>query len=490
MCLHIANDVLYPVLLLGILASKSRWTGTNPAYTRHELEHHFQISNTRYVITLPEYLETVEAAVNALDSEIEIILFTDLLSERPVLTAPLHEELRQSAELKDPVQAHTSGGKKLRTLHDLLDKSGNIDLQKHLKDLSADQIAVLMQTSGTTGLPKIAARTHGALISETKANEDNNAAKPYEVRRLFCTPIFHAFTTPEVVFNPLRLGYPTYIMKRFNNTFAQKVHDFDITETAAPPPMLMRLIQQPESHHMLQSLRLIFCGGAPLAAEQRLRTLAMFQTPPRIVQVWGMTEGGWFGTFKYPEDDDTCSVGRPIPGLEVAVDFSKPVELVDGRKAGEVRVKGPQLMTGYLGNPEASANAFDDDGWLKTGDIGYMEDGKIYLVDRAKDLIKVNGWQVAPAELEAALIQSPDVLDAAAIAIGHDVDEHPMVFVVPRDDDVRAEDIKTHLRSRLARYKVAHVELEFAQSIPRNPSGKILKKVLRAQVAENKASKT
>ena len=422
-CLHIPNDVLYPVLVLGILASQCQWTGSNPAYTQHELAHHFRTSDTKYVVTLLEHVETVEAAVREVNSKIEIIIFTDVLQDQH----------RQGAARRSPDPTHdhhlvvggNANGAVHMTLHDLIDTPNISKLRKQLKSVSKDDVAALQSTSGTTGLPKMAARTHGAIMQETNVIEDNNSAKPYEVRRLLCTPIFHAFSTPEMIFNPLRLGYTTYFMGRFDDTFAQKVHDFGVTETAAPPPMLMRLQQQTEVHHLLQSLRLIFCGGAPLAPELRTRMLQIFKEPPRIVQVWGMTEGGWFSTFKYPEDDATGSVGRIIPGYEIKMSSEDLVKMSDGGVAGHLLVKGPQMMTGYLSNSLASEEAFSD-GWLRSGDIGYIEDGKIYLVDRAKDLIKVNGWQVAPAELEAALLQSPDILDAAAIGIGNGLEEHPM----------------------------------------------------------------
>lgn len=467
-CLHISNDVLYPVLMLGILASRCRWTGTNISYTHHELAHHFRLFNTRYVITSAEHLQTVEAAVAGLGFEVEIILFSDILGE-------------QESQLPHPL----TGGKGLRTFHDLLDSaSDEQSLQTHLRELSNDVIAVLQSTSGTTGLPKMAARTHHSMILESQAIEDNNAAKPYEVRRLFCTPIFHAFSTQEMAINPLRLGYPTYFMTRFDDTFAQRVYDFGITETAAPPPMILRLLQVTDQHHLLQSFRLIFSGGAPLAPELHHRMLGIFKVAPRIVQVWGMTEGGWFTTFKYPEVDTTGSVGRMLPGWEIRIDSDTLIALPDGRSAGELLVKSAQLMTGYLGNTEATEATFTD-GWLRTGDIGFVEDGKVYIVDRAKDLIKVNGWQVAPAEIEEALLQSPDVVDAAAISFGHGNDEHPMVFVVARDAGVEVQDIEAHLHSRLARYKVARIEVKLVELIPRNPSGKILRKVLRSLATES-----
>lgn len=314
---------------------------------------------------------------------------------------------------------------------------------------------------------------------ESKAIEDIHTFKPYEVRRLICTPIFHAFTTPLMLVEALRLGIPTYIMRRFDSTFAQKVRDFRITETAAPPPMLKMLQEQPGTYHLLQSLRLIYSGGAPLAPELRKRTRSMFQIPPRIVQVWGMTEGGWFSTFKYPEDDSTGSVGRVIPGLKIRVSSKATLEMPNGRTAGELLVKGPQLMSAYRADEQATKDAFTS-GWLKTGDVGYVENGKVYLVDRCKDLIKVNAWQVAPVEIESAVLEMSDVQDAAAIAAGCGVDEHPLLFIVPNHGcEIDREVVLNHLRSRMAKHKITSIVVESIDSIPRNPSGKVLRKRLR-----------
>ena len=147
-------------------------------------------------------------------------------------------------------------------------------------------------------------------------------------------------------------------------------------------------------------------------------------------------------------------------------------------------MKGPQLMTTYYGNEQASREAFVD-GWLKTGDIGYVEDGKVYLVDRSKDLIKVNGWQVAPAEIEAVVVELPEVKDASAIGVGYGVDERPMLFVVPsHGKEVSKEEVVNHLRSKVAKHKITRIEVELIESIPRNPSGKILRKVLREKAIE------
>lgn len=478
-CLHLANDVTYPLLVLGILASRCRWTGTNTVYTSHELAHHFRASHTRYVVVDNEQLDTVKTAVGASDPSIEIILFTDILATTKVET-----------------QSDSAGAAgSMHTVADLMQTPDPARLRECLSRIDENDSAALMSTSGTTGLPKMAARTHRAMMLETAAIQDDNASKPYPIRRLMSTPIFHAFTTPEVVFNPLRLGYPTYIMKRFDSTFAQKIHDLHITETAAAPPALKRLADTPADHHLLHSLRQVFCGGAPLASAERTRFLDLFPAgaAPRIVQVWGMTEGGWFTTFRSPEDDATGSVGRAIPGYRIRVRPTGTLALEncnanDTAPVGELLIQGPQLMSHYFANPAATSATLDADGWLATGDLGHIApDGRVYVRDRIKDLIKVHAFQVAPAELEQALLQCPLVADAGVCAAGSGNEEHPALFVVPRDERVGAEEVKAWLAGWLASYKVKYAEVIVVEGIPKSATGKVLRKELRRMVEEREA---
>lgn len=469
-CLHVANDILYPILVLAILASECRWTGTNTAYTVAELVHHLNISRSDIVITARQHLDVVRKAVQVHGSDVEIIIYADLLQDT---TGELDESSTNNGDW---------GFDSLRTMRDLVQHPVSDDIATVTKGISPDSIAALMQTSGTTGQPKLATRTHRSMMIEQQAIEDNDLEKPYKVRRLYCIPIFHAFAAPEMMFNVLRLGQQSYFMKRFDDTFAQKVHEFGVTEIAGAPPLLLKLANTPDCQHLLQSVRLISYGGAALGPELRKQTMGIFEVPPRIVPVYGMTEGGWFTMLKHPEDDDSGSVGRPIAGYEIKVVPQIGAELQSGQVVGEVLVRGPQLMTEYLNNPSATAEAFEN-GWLKTGDIGYIRDGKVYLVDRAKDLIKVSGFQVAPAELEDALLESPDILDAAVVGVGQDVDEHPLACVVPRGASVTVERVKSHLRKRLTGYKVNRCEVRFVESIPKSSSGKMLRKVLKEQIS-------
>jgi acyl-CoA synthetase (AMP-forming)/AMP-acid ligase II len=457
-----SNKVLYPVLVLAILASCCAWTGTNPASTSVEIQHHLASSRSSYIVTTPEHLEKVQAAVDACDGNIEILLWTDILSED---------------------KSSVSSGYGCRTLHDLLQRPQVRTLEARLNMLSDSLPAAIFSTSGTTGLPKMIQRTHRELILESKATED--APKPYHVRRLYCTPMFHAYSFTDMTINTFRLGMPSFYMRRYDHSFAQKVRKFNATETLVAPPVLMRLSNQAEAdmeeRNNLQTLRTVICAGASLSAQLRSNFEQLFDCPVRLIQGWGMSEGGWFTTFRYPECDDTGSVGRAVEGYEIRTSGLDPL-VVGGRwLASELLVRAPQMPRSYLFNDLATVEAFTEDGWLKTGDIGYIDDGKVYLVDRVKDMIKVNGWSVAPAELEAALHKNPRVMEAAVVGHGSGVNEHPVIFVVPTGE-VQQKDITDHLLNFVARFKVAKCEVKFTDSIPRNPSGKILRKILREQL--------
>lgn len=464
-CMHLANDITYPVVTLAILASGAIWTGTNPAYKAMEMEHHFRTSLAKYVITAEDNLEVVSNAVAATGMDIEIILFDNLLD--------LHAE------------SATYHPRTLRRLKDLLHEKSARKYARAVAGVGTDAMAALMQTSGTTGNPKLAVRTHRAMVGELNAMQDNDDAKPYEVRRLFCAPMFHGFSAPLMLFDGLCHGQTSYYMKRFaHDNFAQNVEKFGITETFGAPPMLHTLAQHRQNHHLLQSLRMVGYGGAVLVPEVRQSFMAIFESGVRLMPVYGMTEGGWYTMLKFPEACNDGSVGRPLPGMEFGIGPAETdQQSPEGPLIGELLVRGPQLMQGYFGNPSASAEAYHKD-WFRTGDLGYLQDGKVFILDRLKDLIKTNGWQVAPAELENALLQSPDVADCAVFGYGKGDDEHPVACIVATTSNVTSAAIMEHLTRSMANYKVRRCQIKFVDSIPKSAAGKILRKVLRDQMEE------
>lgn len=469
------------MLVLAILASGCRWTGTNTAYTITELQHHFRLSEAKYVVVAEEHLDTVRRAVVGSGLKVEIILFSDILHATDD-TIPCTNGVHLTVTSPFEVTQRTSS-RQHRTLHQCFKEWTDFS-HANIRKLSSDNIAALMQTSGTTGKPKLAIRSHRGLLAEMIARQNSHTMKPYQVSRLVCTPIFHGFTLP-VVLDALRLGIPTYIMKRLDDTFASKIDKYGITETFVVPVMLMHLIQNPETYSLVQSLQLIACGGSPLPSQLMQKTLRLFNASPRIIPVYGLTEGGWLTTLGSPSNQ-IGSVGKPIAGLEMKI-CAMPNEKTTGNgpHTGELLVRGKQLMEGYFGNSMESAAAMTG-GWLKTGDIVSIKDGHVYYMDRRKSLIKVNGFQVSPAEMEAVLMQCTEVTDAAVFGVGCGVDEHPVVCAVPTYSGVTDEMIKTFLRTQLASYKVARCQVIFIASIPRNSTGKVVRNALKQHIEATK----
>lgn len=314
--------------------------------------------------------------------------------------------------------------------------------------------------------------------------EDNEEMEPYEVRRLYCTPaIWGAYQFPVMVINSLRLGVPSYFVRQFEGSLVNKIHKYNITEIVLVPHVLYSILNQCSTNLKpieIQSLKMVTSAGAPLAPAFKVRFLKQFDVPPRVVQVWGLTECGWLSTFRYPESDDTGSVGRALPGCEVRIYNEDDPRNESGK--GELCVKGPRVMTGYRGDEAATAKAIRSDGWFHTGDIGFVEDGKIYIIGRLKDIIKVDGFVVSPAELEDTLYNCPGVSDCAAFGKGYGVDEHPVLSIVAAKDNLSVNRIREHLHSNLSSYKADKCEVHFVESIPRNRGGKILRDKLKQEV--------
>jgi acyl-CoA synthetase (AMP-forming)/AMP-acid ligase II len=255
------------------------------------------------------------------------------------------------------------------------------------------------------------------------------------------------------------------------------------------PPIVLTLSKNPlVDNYDLSKLKTIFCGAAPL--DEHLTRTCMERLGCDVRQGYGMTETSPV-THSSPADPDQVkfgSVGVPAPNTECKIVDLESGEALGHNKEGEVCVRGPQIMMGYLNRPEATAATVDKEGWLHTGDIGYADDeGHFFIVDRAKELIKYKGFQVPPAELEALLLTHPQVADAAVIPCQDDeAGEIPKAFVVLRGEATAAELID-FVATRVAPHKKIRL-LEFIDKIPKSASGKILRRVLVQQERERKKS--
>jgi acyl-CoA synthetase (AMP-forming)/AMP-acid ligase II len=342
-----------------------------------------------------------------------------------------------------------------------------------------DDVVALPYSSGTTGLPKGVMLTHRNLVANIL---QSTAQQPVTADDTLVSvlPLFHIYGLTVVMNAVLRNGATMVTVPRFDlEGYLGLVQEHRATKAFLVPPIVLALAKSPlVERYDLSSLALINCGAAPLSAEVQRAAAERIGCP--VVQGYGMTESSpvTHVTPVDPARHKLGSIGPPVPNTECRiVDVASGDELGPGED-GEVCVRGPQVMRGYLDDPAATAATIDADGWLHTGDIGRAdEDGYVVLVDRVKELIKCNGYQVAPAELEAVLVAHPAVAEAAVVGRPDDeAGEVPKAFVA-LSGEATAEEIMAFVAERVAPYKRLRA-CEVIDEIPKSPSGKILRRVL------------
>ena len=418
-------------------------TPINPLYTRHEIAHQLKDSGARFLVTVPTCIE--KAAEAAEDAGIEeLFVFGSAPNATPFDTLLVDNGRATQVEIN-----------------------------------SAEDLVALPYSSGTTGLPKGVMLTHRNLVANLRQMDGLDYF--YDSDTLICVlPLFHIYGLVVVLNMGLYSGATVVTMPRFElESFLQAAQDYDVTMAHLVPPIVLALSKHPVvDNYKLPKLHTIFSGAAPLGEE--LTRACMDRLGVTIRQGYGMTETSPV-THSSPAPPNTIkfgSVGVPAPNTECKIIDLETGEPLGPGQRGEVCMRGPQIMLGYLNNPEATEQTIDSEKWLHTGDIGYAdEDGHFYIVDRAKELIKYKGFQVPPAELEAVLLTHPCVADAAVIPYPDDeAGEVPKGIIVLREE-IAPEAIMEFVSSRVAPHKrIRH--LEFVDKIPKSPSGKILRRVL------------
>ncbi len=435
----------YAVAFHGAAVAGVAVSTVNPTYTADEVRFQLQDSGALLLVTVALFVDTAREAIAGTD-------VTDIvvIGEAPEGTLPV------TALFGAPLEQVP------------------VDLDDH--------VVVLPYSSGTTGLPKGVMLTHRNLVANLCQIEGGLAVEDDEVA-LAVLPFFHIYGMQVLMNGLLAQGVTIITVPRFDlEQVLGLIQDQRVTRFFAVPPIVLALAKHPlVDSYDLSSLRQIFSGAAPLSAELALEAGA--RVGCEVVQGYGMTEMSPVSHLTPPGQFKAGTCGVTVPNAECRI--VDPVtgadQPVDGE--GELWVRGPMVMKGYLNNPEATALTVDADGWLHTGDIGAIDaDGHMTIVDRVKELIKVKGFQVAPAELEALLLTHPSIADAAVIGIpDEESGEVPRAFIVVKpQQSLTADEVTDFTRQHVATYKVVH-DVVFTEAIPKSASGKILRRMLRDQ---------
>jgi acyl-CoA synthetase (AMP-forming)/AMP-acid ligase II len=441
--LYMTNLPEYAVIFQGVLRANAINTTANPLYTERELGHQLTDSGARMLFTVAPFLDTARAAAE-LAGISDIVVVGDADGDEPSLA----DLLAEGAAPPD------------------------IDIDP------ASDLAVLPYSSGTTGLPKGVMLTHRNLIANVLQIDEVFQISEDDVL-VGCLPFFHIYGQTVIMNLGLRNGATVVTLPRFDlGQFLWLIAEHRITLANIVPPIALALAKHPAVDDAdLSSLRLIMSGAAPLGAELSAAVAERLGVP--TIQGYGMTETSPVTHISptEPERIKGGSIGLPVPGTESRL--VDPDSGEDGTR-GELWVRGPQVMAGYLNNDEATRHTIDSEGWLHTGDIAEIDDDGYYaIVDRLKELIKYKGFQVPPAELEAILITHPAIADCAVIGVpDEEAGELPKAFVVI-DGEVTDDEIIEFVADQVSPQKRVRI-VERIEEIPKSAAGKILRKELRA----------
>jgi long-chain acyl-CoA synthetase len=345
-------------------------------------------------------------------------------------------------------------------------------------EVGPDDLAVLLFTSGTAGAPKAAKLTHGNL----QANIDQVLRLPEDVGAevaLAALPLFHVFGLNALLGVALRAGWTVVLMERFDaHATLEAVAEHGVTVLSGVPTMWSALATLPGvDHEALSGVRLAVSGAADLDPD--VSRLVADRLGVALGQGYGLTEASPVVSSTLGQKAPEGSVGRPLPGLEVRlVDHGEDVLVGD---PGEVWVRGPNVFAGYWEDDEATAAVLDGDGWLRTGDLAVVDDdGFLFLVDRAKDVVIVSGFNVFPAEVEDILKLHPAVAAAAVVGVPHPhTGEAVKAYVVPAPGATVEEDaLITFAANYLPRYKLP-ATVAFVDTLPQTVNGKLVRRILK-----------
>ncbi|CAM8935850.1 unnamed protein product [Rhodiola kirilowii] len=460
------NSIFFPVVCLAVMSLGAVITTTNPLNTCQEIKKQIADSKPVFAFTITELVHKLA------DSGLRVIL--------------IGKNGGSPASGVDIVSD--------------LDRMLNSDpgLVRVRPKINQDDTATLLYSSGTTGASKGVVSSHRNLIAMVQVLKQRfNADPDLKKEQIFiCTvPMFHIYGLAAFATGQLASGSTVVILSKFDmNEMFAAIQKYRATYLPLVPPILVGMINAAEkikANFDLSSLATVLSGGAPLGKEVIEGFLAKYPNV-KILQGYGLTESTGIGasTDTLEESLRYGTAGLLSPSTAAKIVDPESGKFLGVNETGELWLRGPFIMKGYIGNVEATSSTLDKEGWLRTGDLGYFdEDGFLFVVDRLKELIKYKGYQVPPAELEALLLTHPEVEDAAVIPFpDEEVGQFPMAYIVRKPGSNLSETaVMEFVAKQVAPYKRVR-RVAFISAVPKNPSGKILRKDL-IKLATSTASK-
>ncbi|MDN5842545.1 MAG: AMP-binding protein [Alcaligenaceae bacterium] len=477
--LMMPNLLQYPVCMFGTLMSGAAIVNTNPLYTAQELHHQLMDSGAETVVVAENFAHTLQAAMPG--TAVRHVVVTSVGELLGTVRGLLVDLVVRYVKKQVPAW-HIPGALRLGTV-----LAAGAQAVYSRPCLTHDDLAALQYTGGTTGVAKGAMLSHGNLLSNVCQAYVWVQAYTHGGKECIVTalPLYHIFALTANCLTFFKLGAVNLLIvdARDIPTLIRSMAKVKFTAFTGVNTLFNAMLQQPDFAKLdFSSMHTSLGGGMAVQEAVARRWFELTGRP--IAQAYGLTETSPAVTIN-PLDTPSFdgSIGLPVPSTDVRIRENNQDQALG--ESGEICVKGPQVTAGYWNRPEDTASTFDADGFLMTGDIGRMDErGYVFILDRKKDMILVSGFNVYPNEVEAAAVEHPDIIEAAAIGVPAGASgEAVKLFVISRNKSLSEAEVIAHCHTLLTGYKVPKF-VEFRESLPRSNVGKILRRALKDEAPQ------
>lgn len=467
------NLLQYPIALFGILRAGMTVVNVNPLYTPRELEHQLRDANVKTIVILENFAETLDKVLS--NTHVKNVVLTSL---GDILPAPKKWVVNFAVKhIKKMVPPHGLQG--TLKFNEVLALGKNVDYVR--PKVNGSDIAFLQYTGGTTGVSKGAMLSHRNMVANLEQVAGNlDVALTPGAMVVTALPLYHIFALTSNCLTFFKFGCPNLLITnpRDMQGFVAELKKYPFAVITGVNTLFNGLLNTP-GFAELNFKHFLFGLGGGMAVQQAVAEKWHKVTGKVLIEGYGLTEcSPVVSVNPFSSKEYKGSIGLPVPSTDVKILDENGEEVAIG-DSGELYVKGPQVMLGYLGREEAT-NEVLKDGWLATGDIAKIDEkGFLYIVDRKKDMILVSGFNVFPNEIEEVAAMHNGILEAAAVGVAHEISgEVVKLFVVKKDPDLTKDDVYNHCKSLLTGYKVPKI-IEFTDELPKTNVGKILRRELR-----------